>query len=63
MQVLSHWKSTSSPKGDVMIDPETRQIVQNVYMRRVEKRAGKLFDAEFETLGMMNPLGQPYTAK
>ena len=63
MQFLSHWKSTNSPKGDVMIDPETRQIVQNVYMRRVEKRAGKLFDAEFETLGMMNALGQPYTAK
>jgi branched-chain amino acid transport system substrate-binding protein len=63
MAFLSHWKSTTSPKGDILIDPETRQIVQNVYMRRVDKIAGKLVDTEFETLGMMNALGQPYTAK
>ncbi len=36
-----------------MIDPETRDIVQNVYMRRVEKKDGKLVDVEFETIGMV----------
>ena len=33
-----------------MIDPATRDIVQNVYMRRVEKQGGKLVDVEFETI-------------
>lgn len=39
-----------SPRGPVSIDPETRDIVQNVYMRRVEKRDdGQLWNVEFET--------------
>ena len=62
MDFFKSWKSESSPKGPVMIDPATRNIVQNVYMRRVEKQGGKLADVEFETLGMMNALGQPYAA-
>ena len=62
MAFFSNWKDEHTPKGEVMIDPATRNIVQNVYMRRVEQKAGKLVDVEFETLGMMNALGQPYTA-
>ena len=46
-----------------MIDPATRQIVQNVYMRKVEKQDDKLVDLEFDNLGLINALGQPYTAK
>lgn len=39
-----------SPRGPVRIDPESRHIVQNVYIRRVEKDAdGKLFHQEFKT--------------
>ncbi len=63
MEFLSNWKNPNSPKGPVMIDPATRQIVQNVYMRKVEKQGDKLVNAETETLGMMNALGQPYAAK
>jgi hypothetical protein len=33
-----------------MIDPETRDIVQNIYLRRVEKVDGKLANVEFETI-------------
>jgi branched-chain amino acid transport system substrate-binding protein len=55
---LSHWKTAHSPKGPVMIDPETRQIVQNVYLRRVEKKGGKLANVEFETIPMVNYLGE-----
>ena len=62
MDFFKSWKSESSPKGPVMIKTATRNIVQNVYMRRVEKQGGKLADVEFETLGMMNALGQPYMA-
>ena len=56
---LSHWKTENSPKGPVMIDPATRQITQNVYMRRIEKKDGKLIDVEFETIPMVNYLGVP----
>jgi branched-chain amino acid transport system substrate-binding protein len=38
-----------SPRGPISIDPETRDIVQNVYMRRVEKVEGELYNVEFET--------------
>ena len=38
-----------SPRGPVSIDPETRDIVQNIYMRKVEKVDGELYDVEFET--------------
>jgi branched-chain amino acid transport system substrate-binding protein len=38
-----------SPRGPISIDPETRDIVQNVYMRKVEKVDGELYNVEFET--------------
>jgi branched-chain amino acid transport system substrate-binding protein len=38
-----------SPRGPISIDPETRDIIQNVYMRKVEKKSGQLFNVEFET--------------
>jgi branched-chain amino acid transport system substrate-binding protein len=37
-----------SPRGPISIDPETRDIVQTVYIRRVEKKDGKLVNVEFE---------------
>jgi branched-chain amino acid transport system substrate-binding protein len=39
-----------SPRGPVSIDPETRDIVQNIYVRKVEKKDGALYNAEFETI-------------
>ena len=38
------------PRGKVTIDPETRDIVQTVYMRRVEKVNGKLQNVEFDSV-------------
>jgi branched-chain amino acid transport system substrate-binding protein len=38
-----------SPRGPVLIDPATRDIVQNVYMRKVERVNGQLYNVEFET--------------
>jgi branched-chain amino acid transport system substrate-binding protein len=38
-----------SPRGPISIDPDTRDIIQNVYMRRVEKVDGELYNVEFET--------------
>jgi branched-chain amino acid transport system substrate-binding protein len=37
-----------SPRGPMSIDPETRDVVQNVYIRRVEKVRGELVNVEFD---------------
>ena len=38
-----------SPRGTISIDPDTREIVQNVYMTKVEKVKGELWAIPFET--------------
>jgi branched-chain amino acid transport system substrate-binding protein len=38
-----------SPRGPISIDPDTRDIVQNIYIRKVEKVDGKLYNVEFAT--------------
>jgi branched-chain amino acid transport system substrate-binding protein len=38
-----------SPRGPISIDPETRDIVQNIYIRKVEKKDGQLYNVEFAT--------------
>ncbi len=42
--------SWMSPRGPISIDPDTRDIVQNEYVRKVEKRDGALYNVEFETI-------------
>ena len=37
-----------SPRGPVMIDAQTRDIVQDVYIRRVERKDGQLWNVEFD---------------
>jgi branched-chain amino acid transport system substrate-binding protein len=37
-----------SPRGPVAIDPDTRDIIQNVYIRRVERLDGELYNVEFD---------------
>ena len=45
-----------SPRGPVAIDPLTRDIVQNEYIRRVEKVNGELYNVEFATIeAVMDP--------
>jgi branched-chain amino acid transport system substrate-binding protein len=38
----------TSPRGTLMIDPETRDVVQTVYIRKVEKVGGGLYNVEFD---------------
>ena len=40
-----------SPRGRVGIDPKTRHIVQNVYLRKVEKVGGLLVNKEVQNFG------------
>ena len=38
-----------SPRGPVSIDPNTRHIRQNVYLREIAKQDGKLINKEIQT--------------
>jgi len=38
-----------SPRGPISIDPETRDIVQNIYLGKVEKVRGELWNVQFAT--------------
>jgi branched-chain amino acid transport system substrate-binding protein len=39
-----------SPRGPVFIDAQTRDIVQNVYLRKVERVNGQLYNVEFDVI-------------
>ena len=42
--------SWESPRGPMTIDPQTRDVIHNIYLRRVEKRDGELWNIEFATI-------------
>ncbi len=39
-----------SPRGPMFIDAQTRDVVHNIYIRKVEKQNGKLYNVEFSTI-------------
>ena len=47
MEILKNMKLTS-PRGPIAIDPATRDIVQTVYIRKVEKRGNEYWNVEFD---------------
>jgi branched-chain amino acid transport system substrate-binding protein len=51
MEIFKQWKNPKSPRGPIAIDPETRDIVQNEYLREVQKVDGQLANVELETVG------------
>ena len=52
MELLKGWKYDSA-RGPFTIDPDTRDIVQNEYLRRVDKVGGQLRNMELETIPMI----------
>jgi branched-chain amino acid transport system substrate-binding protein len=53
MAFLSHWKNPDSPRGPIEIDPNTRDIVQNIYIREVKRVDGKLANVEIATIPLV----------
>src|SRR6202163_1532681 len=47
-----------SPRGPISIDPETLDIVQNIYIRKVEKVDGELYNVEFATFEAVKDSGK-----
>ena len=39
-----------SPRGPMFIDAQTRDVVQNIYLRKVEKKDGQLWNVEFDVI-------------
>tara|TARA_R110000851_G_scaffold333550_1_gene516138 strand:+ start:170817 stop:172001 length:1185 start_codon:yes stop_codon:yes gene_type:complete len=56
VEIARNMKITS-PRGPVEFD-ENRDVVQNVYIRRVEKVDGKLYNVEFDTIPMVKDPGK-----
>ena len=48
----------TSPRGPVVIDAETRDITQTVYIRKVEKKNGKLANVEFDKIADVKDPGK-----
>jgi branched-chain amino acid transport system substrate-binding protein len=39
-----------SPRGPMFIDAQTRDVVQNIYLRKVERQDGQLYNIEFDAI-------------
>jgi branched-chain amino acid transport system substrate-binding protein len=52
MAILRGWETANSPRGTIQIDPGTRDIVQEIAIRRVQKLPdGTVANVPFETMG------------
>ncbi|QTQ38409.1 ABC transporter substrate-binding protein [Aromatoleum petrolei] len=47
-----------SPRGKIAIDAQTRDIVQTIYIRKVEKAAGKLQNVEIDKVADLRDPGK-----
>jgi branched-chain amino acid transport system substrate-binding protein len=47
-----------SPRGNIFIDAQTRDIVQDMYIRKVEKKDGQLWNIEFDAVKQMKDPGK-----
>jgi hypothetical protein len=50
-----------SPRGQVLIDAQTRDIVHDMYIRKVEKKDGQLWNIEFDSIKAMKDPGKKVT--
>ncbi|MDM0069295.1 ABC transporter substrate-binding protein [Variovorax sp. J31P207] len=47
-----------SPRGPVLIDAQTRDITQDIYLRKVEKKDGQLWNIEFDVIKAVKDPGK-----
>lgn len=59
MQIVRGMKF-ESPRGPIQIDASTRDIVQNMYIRRTEKKRGMLVNTEIAMYPMVNDPAETY---
>jgi len=49
LRLIRNWSNPDSPRGPASIDPETGDVIHNVYMRETKMENGILANIEFET--------------
>lgn len=47
-----------SPRGQVLIDAQTRDVVHDMYIRKVERKDGQLWNIEFDVVAQMKDPGK-----
>jgi len=47
-----------SPRGPILIDAQTRDVVHNIYLRKVEKKDGQFYNVEFDVIKDMKDPGK-----
>ncbi len=47
-----------SPRGPMFIDAQTRDVVHNMYLRKVERKEGQLHNVEFDVIKDMKDPGK-----
>ena len=52
-----------SPRGQVLIDAQTRDIVQDIYIRKVERKDGQLWNVEFDVQKAVKDPGKAEVAR
>ena len=50
MELLRNYRNPNSPRGPISIDPETRDIVQNIYVREVRRVGNQLANVELDVV-------------
>jgi branched-chain amino acid transport system substrate-binding protein len=63
MLLLRGWKNPNSPRGPIEIDPRTRDIIQNEYIRETRKVGGILKNVELETIPMVKDPWKEFSQK
>jgi branched-chain amino acid transport system substrate-binding protein len=63
VEILRRYKNPRSPRGPFEIDPDTRDIVQNIYIRRLERQDGMLLNREFATIPMVKDYWKVFNNK
>jgi branched-chain amino acid transport system substrate-binding protein len=63
MLLLRGWKNPNSPRGPIEIDPRTRDIVQNEYIRETKRVGGVMKNVELETFPMVKDPWKEFSQK
>jgi branched-chain amino acid transport system substrate-binding protein len=52
-----------SPHGTITVDPETRDLIRDVYIRRVERVDGELYNVDFDKYEAVKASGKTAPGK
>src|SRR6267143_880845 len=58
MEIFKNYTNPNSPRGPIAIDPATRDIVQNEYIREVRRVGGQLVNVEIDTIPHVKDQGK-----